>query len=487
MSDPKATWESDNLYLSDPEAGADDYNDNIRQNTLIIDFLTMAPNNSVLTGLVVTAGSGLTVNWATGSARVGGTNYKGIAASSGSATDNTANPYIDLANFVYVNSSGVVTISTTLPSGNYAPLAIVFTDSAAIVKVVDARRMVPDSLSGLSPQLMSRCITLDEPDQVGWHTSVAVDSRNNLHISYYDITNGNLEYITNATGAWSTPVTVDSMGATNYYGTSIAIDSSDKVHIAYYYITTGDLKYATNASGSWVTSTLDSTGDVGRHPSIAIDSNDKNHISYCDVTNSALKHATDATGTWVYTTVDASTGSGCETSIAIDTSDKLHISYYDSAATALCYATNATGSWVLTTLDSTSTVGIHNSIAIDSNGKIHISYYDQGTNFDLKYATNASGSWVTSILDSTGSVGSYTSIDIDSEDNLYLSYYDTSNGKLKLAVYRLAEWNLYDLDVVGTTGQFTSIKIDANDIVHIGYYNQTKTSLDYANVWWGLR
>ncbi|MBI4680515.1 MAG: hypothetical protein HY753_04750 [Nitrospirae bacterium] len=61
---------------------------------------------------------------------------------------------------------------------------------------------------------------------------------------------------------------------------STAIDSNNKVHISYWDATNYDLKYATNASGVWVTSTIDSTGDVGRYTSIAVDSNNKAHISY---------------------------------------------------------------------------------------------------------------------------------------------------------------------------------------------------------------
>ena len=45
---------------------------------------------------------------------------------------------------------------------------------------------------------------------------------------------------------------VDSSGGDVGECTSIAIDTADKVHISYYDSSNSDLKYATNASGSWV-------------------------------------------------------------------------------------------------------------------------------------------------------------------------------------------------------------------------------------------
>jgi len=81
---------------------------------------------------------------------------------------------------------------------------------------------------------------------------------------------------------------------TTRYDTSIALDSNDRVHISYYDDTNEDLKYATNASGSWQTYTIDSGGAVGEYTSIAIDSNDKVHISYFDDIYDDLKYATNA-------------------------------------------------------------------------------------------------------------------------------------------------------------------------------------------------
>ena len=111
---------------------------------------------------------------------------------------------------------------------------------------------------------------------------------------------------------------------------SIAIDSNDDVHISYYDTTNKDLKYATDKSGSWVTTSIDTSGIVGHYTSIAIDSNDDVHISYLDTSNTDLKYATDKSGSWVTTSIDTSGQVGYYTSIAIDSNDDVHISYYDT-------------------------------------------------------------------------------------------------------------------------------------------------------------
>ena len=52
-------------------------------------------------------------------------------------------------------------------------------------------------------------------------------------MTYYDYTNDNLEYMTYDGSSWSTPVSLDSTG---YVGedSSLAIDSNDNLHVTYY-------------------------------------------------------------------------------------------------------------------------------------------------------------------------------------------------------------------------------------------------------------
>src|SRR4030042_304931 len=176
---------------------------------------------------------------------------------------------------------------------------------------------------------------------------------------------------------------VDTAGNVGEYA-SIAVDSNNYVHISYYDRGNGNLKDATNASGSWVTEPVDSVGiyaDIytGTYSSIAVDSNNKVHISYRDITNQNLKYATNASGSWVIQTVDSTRNVEASTSIAVDSNNYVHISYYDLMNYGLNYATNASGSWVIQTVDSDlGTVGAYASMALDSNNKIHISYIRTG-------------------------------------------------------------------------------------------------------------
>jgi len=85
--------------------------------------------NGVLAGGEITAGAGaLQASIAAGKALVGGSLYEWSAAADQSLTD-------DDINYVYINSSGAVTISTTVPTGDFAFLGRVPCEGGARVHI----------------------------------------------------------------------------------------------------------------------------------------------------------------------------------------------------------------------------------------------------------------------------------------------------------------------------------------------------------------
>ncbi len=154
---------------------------------------------------------------------------------------------------------------------------------------------------------------------VDGRTSIAIDSNNNVHISYCDRTDYGgyfkyyLNFATDVSGSWVTS-TIDSEDNVGW-DNSIAIDSNDNVHVSYHDSANGDLKYVTDVSGAWVTSTIDNRG---RCTSIAIDSNNNVHISYYDSANGALKYATNSLS---YLTPDISSPTISSTTPGNDATD----------------------------------------------------------------------------------------------------------------------------------------------------------------------
>ena len=182
--------------------------------------------------------------------------------------------------------------------------------------------------------------------------------------------------------------TVDSDGDVGVFG-SIALDSGDSPHISYFDLTNVDLKYARWTGATWSIETVDSNGYVGWYTSLALDSGDHPHISYHDYANATtkndLKYARWTGSEWSIETVDSNGDVGWYTSLALDSGDHPHISYYNYTNDDLKYARWTGSAWIIETVDSDGDVGQFTSIALDSGDSPHISYYDD-TKWDLKYA-----------------------------------------------------------------------------------------------------
>jgi len=318
--------------------------------------------------------------------------------------------------------------------------------------------------------------TVDTAEDVGYFSSIALDSSDYPHISYCDWFNGDLKYACWAGSTWSI-ISVDTAGYVGVY-TSITLDSSDYPHISYYDNTSEDLKYAYWTGSAWSITSVDTAGDVGLYTSIALDSSDYPHISYYDYTSEDLKYAYWTGSAWSITYVDF--GAGYDTSIALDSSDYPHISYRGNNNLKYAYWTGS--EWSITSVDTAGYVGESTSIALDSSDYPHISYLDS-TNGDLKYAYWTGSTWSITSVDTGGHVGVCTSIALDSSDNPHISYKDYGNGYLKYAYWTGSAWSITTVDTAGYVGEFTSIALDSSDYPNISYGDYTNGDLKYA--WYG--
>jgi hypothetical protein len=331
--------------------------------------------------------------------------------------------------------------------------------------------------------------TVDSTGAVGYYSSIAADSENGIHISYYDSTNGDLKYAYKPSGGSWNNETIDSIGDIGGYS-SIAVDGLDGIHISYFDYTNEDLKYAYKPSGgSWTIEIVDSIGDVGRNSSIAVDGSNGVHISYRhDVFSweTDLKYAYKPSGgSWTNYTVDSIDNVGEYSSIDVDGAGGVHISYYDYTNTDLKYAYKPSGgNWTNYTADlSSDDVGRWNSIAVDSVNGVHISYCVDNAR-ELRYSYKPSGgNWTNTTIDEQGNVGIGTSIAIDSGDGVHISYSSNwPNIDLKYA-YKPSggSWTTYTVDTSSYIGASSSIVIDGIHGIHISYLDSWNRDLRYAN------
>jgi hypothetical protein len=208
---------------------------------------------------------------------------------------------------------------------------------------------------------------------------------------------------------------------------SLAIDSSNLPHISYYDSYLDDLKYATYNGTHWNNETVASTGDVGKGTSIAVDSSNNPHIAYQDNTNKNLMYITKSGGSWTTPVAIDTNNAGAYTSIVLDSSEYPRIAYLGNGD--LKYARWNGASWVITSVstDFPYTVSMDLETGTDYP---HISYFES-VGLDLKYARWTGTSWDIQILDSTGDVGKENSLKLDQSKNAHISYSDFTNSDLK--------------------------------------------------------
>lgn len=279
-------------------------------------------------------------------------------------------------------------------------------------------------------------------------TSIKLTSSGEPRISYIRTgpNSEELRYASLIGGSWSTELADGSPRVGHY--SSLALDSSDNPHISYFDFEHGDLKLALK-SGSWTTETIDSNGLTGIETSMAL-FNGMERIAYGQGgTIDQLHFAERISGNWSLQTIDPSLNSTREASLALDSLGNPSISYtettqYSNIPTLKFAKWNPTTSlWDISVVDTSTGVGPASSLAIGADGTPHISYsnYNYPTPPQVRYATlDGNGNWTNAVVAENYGNGA-TSIALNSQ-GLPVIAYGTYH-------YPLPEPSTFVLGVVG--------------------------------------
>lgn len=328
-----------------------------------------------------------------------------------------------------------------------------------------------------------------ETGSSGGHSSIALDSNENVHISHSNVTGGILRYCNNTLGSWNCE---EISGTDNVQHTSIAMDSNDKVHICYYDASDRDLEYCNNTNG-WSCGTIEDEGRMGEFCSIAIDSNDDVHISHrnlTDINNNQLRYCNNTGGSWNCINPG---NAGCSkfTSLAIDSNDVVHIIYGHAY---LSYVNSSV--WTSAVNIENAKTASYGSIAIDSNNVPHIAAYVDENGiyyYNRTVLPPPDTAWYSTLI----STEQYdVSLALDSDDLPHISFLNSSSNSLSYCyTTNFTTWSCKDID--GTGGRYhvynrgiatkkgrLSDSTSFSTNVHISYTNITTSNLMYAERGW---
>lgn len=274
--------------------------------------------------------------------------------------------------------------------------------------------------------------------------SLALDSKNQPHISYADFGTGKgamLRYVHWDGSSWIRQgIPIRSTDVVAYY-TSIALDRSDRPTISYYnYEGEGGGFVLTMRTVSWdgriwEARTADSTYGSGKFNFIAADNAGGLHLVYANVSamHAGLRYATLEGGEWRPEILEGANQAVYDESVALamDAHNNPHIVYTDIEKQVVKYATRVDGKWILETVDQLFRARYpdRNGIAVDSAGNPYISYFD-ASNGVLKIAHKENGRWIVETIDHDFA-GYNSSLQI-ADGTIWVTYGD-DNGLLKCA------------------------------------------------------
>jgi hypothetical protein len=282
----------------------------------------------------------------------------------------------------------------------------------------------------------------------GQWADLALDSNDNPHFSYTKGTPGNLWYAHDSDGDGTfTTMNVTSFGAEDTaQWTSLALDSSNNPHISYYDSAGSAVRYASFDGSSWSDTLVEDVpfqSGAGNSTSLALASDGTPYVAYYDSGDSDVNLAFDD-GSGFSGNISAPQSAmeigtfdtyGTFASLALDERDRAHLSYHNSDADNVAYASfTQGGGWSnIARVDDTGILGQWTSIDTWNSELVGITYTDNDSgNLYFGYAGIGKSNWTTQAVDKSGEFN-HTSLAFGGPNSIHISYNDT-NGGLKYAI-----------------------------------------------------
>lgn len=294
---------------------------------------------------------------------------------------------------------------------------------------------------------------LDEAENVGESSAMALDASNTIHVAYHSIENLSLQYFSRTSSGVITREVIDdsneevgskgialvpSQKRTEATATSPEV-IEDRVHVAYYNAARRALYYAMRYEGVWTRQLVDdpddTSSDVGMNASIGVDSDSCVHILYRDKVAGKLKYATNRTGSWVSMTVPTEGGAG-ENSALVVRKKGVYVAYRDEGSYGVKFLSatvpvETEEDWGEAQLVDGNGGGDALSLGVDSDGSAHISYRDSKKM--LRYALQKDDGWEIFGIQSGTDVDTGARMAVDEDGFVHVVYRDSKLGCLKYA------------------------------------------------------
>jgi len=167
--------------------------------------------------------------------------------------------------------------------------------------------------------------------------SIVVDSQDNLHVVWYDDTPGkeDIFYVTKPSGGqWSQPINISNNPEDSEYP-SLAVDSRDTLHLAWCDFTPGnwEILYSSKPSGGVWSEPLDISKNISNSgvPSLAVDNGDNLYLAWNDDSPGIFAIfcvSKPRVGTWSDpVNISGTSAKSGDPSITVDSQRRVHIAW----------------------------------------------------------------------------------------------------------------------------------------------------------------